>query len=206
MLSILGVKKLFTGIVEEVGRIQKIVSQKTGEFLLRIECNKMNPHTFKLGESISVNGTCLTVTKRGKTFFETLASLETLSKTNLSDKNAKDFVNLERAMKANGRFGGHIVSGHVDVLGKVVNVINVGKSFEYWFRINKKMNKYIIEKGSITIDGISLTVNKVKENTFSVNIIPHTSENTISNSWVRGSMVNLEFDMIAKYIEKMVKK
>ena len=119
---------------------------------------------------------------------------------------SKDFVNLERAMKANGRFGGHIVSGHVDVLGKVVNVINVGKSFEYWFRINKKMNKYIIEKGSITIDGISLTVNKVKENTFSVNIIPHTSENTISNSWVRGSMVNLEFDMIAKYIEKMVKK
>ena len=197
---------MFTGIVEDVGKIEKKILQKTGEYLIRIKCNMLNTKNFKLGESIAVNGVCLTVTKSGKTNFETLASLETLSKTNLGNKSVNDHVNLERAMKANGRFGGHIVSGHVDTLGKVTNVKKAGKSVEYWFRINKKLTKYIIEKGSITIDGISLTINRVKVNTFSVNIIPHTSQNTISNSWLNKSEVNLEFDMIAKYIEKMVKK
>ena len=197
---------MFTGIVEDVGKIEKKILQKTGEYLIRIKCNMLNTKNFKLGESIAVNGVCLTVTKSGKTYFETLASLETLSKTNLGNKSVNDHVNLERAMKANGRFGGHIVSGHVDTLGKVTNVKKAGKSVEYWFRINKKLTKYIIEKGSITIDGISLTINIVKVNTFSVNIIPHTSQNTISNSWLNKSEVNLEFDMIAKYIEKMVKK
>ncbi len=199
-------KKLFTGIVEDVGKIEKKILQKTGEYLIRIKCNMLNTKNFKLGESIAVNGVCLTVTKSGKTYFETLASLETLSKTNLGNKSVNDHVNLERAMKANGRFGGHIVSGHVDTLGKVTNVKKAGKSVEYWFRINKKLTKYIIEKGSITIDGISLTINIVRVNTFSVNIIPHTSQNTISNSWLNKSEVNLEFDMIAKYVEKMVKK
>ena len=197
---------MFTGIVEDVGKIEKKILQKTGEYLIRIKCNMLNTKNFKLGESIAVNGVCLTVTKSGKTYFETLASLETLSKTNLGNKSVNDHVNLERAMKANGRFGGHIVSGHVDTLGKVTNVKKAGKSVEYWFRINKKLTKYIIEKGSITIDGISLTINRVRVNTFSVNIIPHTSQNTISNSWLNKSEVNLEFDMIAKYIEKMVKK
>ena len=197
---------MFTGIVEDVGKIEKKILQKTGEYLIRIKCNMLNTKNFKLGESIAVNGVCLTVTKSGKTYFETLASLETLSKSNLGNKSVNDHVNLERAMKANGRFGGHIVSGHVDTLGKVTNVKKAGKSVEYWFRINKKLTKYIIEKGSITIDGISLTINRVKVNTFSVNIIPHTSQNTISNSWLNKSEVNLEFDMIAKYIEKMVKK
>ena len=199
-------KKLFTGIVEDVGKIEKKILQKTGEYLIRIKCNMLNTKNFKLGESIAVNGVCLTVTKSGKTYFETLASLETLSKTNLGNKSVNDHVNLERAMKANGRFGGHIVSGHVDTLGKVTNVKKAGKSVEYWFRIHKKLTKYIIEKASITIDGISLTINRVRVNTFSVNIIPHTSQNTISNSWLNKSEVNLEFDMIAKYIEKMVKK
>ena len=197
---------MFTGIVEDVGKIEKKILQKTGEYLIRIKCNMLNTKNFKLGESIAVNGVCLTVTKSGKTYFETLASLETLSKTNLGNKSVNDHVNLERAMKANGRFGGHIVSGHVDTLGKVTNVKKAGKSVEYLFRINKKLTKYIIEKGSITIDGISLTINRVRVNTFSVNIIPHTSQNTISNSWLNKSEVNLEFDMIAKYIEKMVKK
>ena len=197
---------MFTGIVEDVGKIEKKILQKTGEYLIRIKCNMLNTKNFKLGESIAVNGVCLTVTKSGKTYFETLASLETLSKSNLGNKSVNDHVNLERAMKANGRFGGHIVSGHVDTLGKVTNVKKAGKSVEYWFRINKKLTKYIIEKGSITIDGISLTINIVRVNTFSVNIIPHTSQNTISNSWLNKSEVNLEFDMIAKYIEKMVKK
>ena len=183
-------------------KTRQLIRSATRGFL----STELNPKNFKLGESIAVNGVCLTVTKSGKTYFETLASLETLSKTNLGNKSVNDHVNLERAMKANGRFGGHIVSGHVDTLGKVTNVKKAGKSVEYWFRINKKLTKYIIEKGSITIDGISLTINRVRVNTFSVNIIPHTSQNTISNSWLNKSEVNLEFDMIAKYIEKMVKK
>ena len=137
---------MFTGIVEDVGKIEKKILQKTGEYLIRIKCNMLNTKNFKLGESIAVNGVCLTVTKSGKTYFETLASLETLSKTNLGNKSVNDHVNLERAMKANGRFGGHIVSGHVDTLGKVTNVKKAGKSVEYWFRINKKLTKYIIEK------------------------------------------------------------
>jgi riboflavin synthase len=199
-------KKLFTGIVEKVGEIKKVDLLKTGEFLIRVECRSLNPESFSIGESVAVNGICLTVTKKTKTFFETLASKETLLNTNLRNIKKTSKVNLERAMGINSRFGGHIVSGHVDSVGRISKIQNSGKSIQYYFKIKKKFNKYIIEKGSITVDGISLTINKVKDNIFSVNIIPHTSENTISASWILGSIVNLEFDMIAKYIEKMVTK
>jgi riboflavin synthase len=195
---------LFTGIVEKVGAINSIKLQDTGEYLIRIECKSLRPDSFSLGESISVNGICLTVTKRTKTYFETLASKETLSKTSLFKLETSSKVNLERAMKVNGRFGGHIVSGHIDCTGVISKVKNSGKSIQYWFSISKKSSKYIINKGSITIDGISLTVNEVKGSIFSVNIIPHTSSNTISKAWLKGSIVNLEFDMIAKYVEKMM--
>lgn len=197
---------MFTGIIEKVGKIKRTNLQITGEYLITIECKSLTPDRFIIGESISVNGICLTVTKKGKTYFSTLASKETLSKTNLS-KNKKDSkVNLERAMRANSRFGGHIVSGHIDEVGVVTKVKKSGKSIQYWFKIDKKASKYIIEKGSIAIDGISLTINKVIKNEFTVNIIPHTTKNTISGEWKKGSLVNLEFDMIAKYVEKMVKK
>jgi len=197
---------LFTGIIEKVGKIKKISLLDSGEYLIRIECKSLRPYNFSIGESIAVNGICLTVTQKGKTYFDTLASRETLSKTNLSNNNKNLTVNLERAMKANSRFGGHIVSGHIDETGVVTKVKKSGKSIEYWFKIDKNFNKYIIEKGSIAVDGISLTINKVIKNQFTVNIIPHTSENTISDLWKKGSIVNLEFDMIAKYVEKMVER
>lgn len=199
-------KTLFTGIVEKIGKIKEINSQDTGEYLIKIECRNLKPEKFTIGDSISVNGICLTVVKKTKTYFETLASRETLNKTNLSTLDHGSHVNLERAMKANSRFGGHIVSGHIDLTASVSSIKNSGKSYEYWFKIKKKFNKYIISKGSIAIDGISLTVNEVRDDKFSVNIIPHTSNNTTSNFWKIGSKVNLEFDMIAKYVEKMVVK
>lgn len=196
---------MFTGIVEEVGILSKIENINSGEKLITIKCKKILKPKLKLGDSISINGTCLTVTKFGKTFFSILTSLETLSKTNLGKRKVGDLINLERAMIANGRFGGHIVSGHIDSIGEIISLKKSGKSTEYWFKIKSKFKKYLIDKGSICIDGISLTVNQVKNNTFSVNIIPHTDSETNSKTWKRNQKVNLEFDQVAKYLEKLVK-
>ena len=196
---------MFTGIVEEIGTLSKIENISSGEKLITIKCKKILKPKLKLGDSISINGTCLTVTKFGKTFFSILTSLETLSKTNLGKRKVGDLINLERAMKANGRFGGHIVSGHIDSIGEIISLKKSGKSTEYWFKIKSKFKKYLIDKGSICIDGISLTVNEVKNNTFSVNINPHTDSETNSKAWKRNQKVNLEFDQVAKYLEKLVK-
>ncbi|MDA9747993.1 MAG: riboflavin synthase [Thermodesulfobacteriota bacterium] len=196
---------MFTGIVEEIGILSKIENINSGEKLITIKCKKILKPKLKLGDSISINGTCLTVTKFGKTFFSILTSLETLSKTNLGKRKVGDLINLERAMIANGRFGGHIVSGHIDSIGEIISLKKSGKSTEYWFKIKSKFKKYLIDKGSICIDGISLTVNQVKNNTFSVNIIPHTDSETNSKTWKRNQKVNLEFDQVAKYLEKLVK-
>ena len=196
---------MFTGIVEEVGILSKIENINSGEKLITIKCKKILKPKLKLGDSISINGTCLTVTKFGKPFFSILTSLETLSKTNLGKRKVGDLINLERAMIANGRFGGHIVSGHIDSIGEIISLKKSGKSTEYWFKIKSKFKKYLIDKGSICIDGISLTVNQVKNNTFSVNIIPHTDSETNSKTWKRNQKVNLEFDQVAKYLEKLVK-
>ena len=196
---------MFTGIVEEIGILSKIENINSGEKLITIKCKKILKPKLKLGDSISINGTCLTVTKFGKTFFSILTSLETLSKTNLGKRKVGDLINLERAMKANCRFGGHIVSGHIDSIGEIISLKKSGKSTEYWFKIKSKFKKYLIDKGSICIDGISLTVNQVKNNTFSVNIIPHTDSETNSKTWKRNQKVNLEFDQVAKYLEKLVK-
>ena len=196
---------MFTGIVEEIGILSKIENISSGEKLITINCKKILKPKLKLGDSISINGTCLTVTKFGKTFFSILTSHETLSKTNLGKRKVGDLINLERAMKANGRFGGHIVSGHIDSIGEIISLKKSGKSTEYWFKIKSKFKKYLIDKGSICIDGISLTVNQVKNNTFSVNIIPHTDSETNSKVWKRNQKVNLEFDQVAKYLEKLVK-
>ena len=197
---------MFTGIVEEVGLLTKISQRDSGEKILTIGCSIISKPKFNLGESISVNGTCLTVISSGKTFFRTLASKETLEKTNIGLKKEGGSLNLERAMKASSRFGGHIVSGHVDNVGVITDTIEDGESIKYWIKFGKKYARYVIEKGSIAIDGISLTVNDTVKNKLSVNIIPHTDSKTNSNEWRVGDIVNLEFDMVAKYIEKMVVK
>tara|TARA_B100001142_G_scaffold101279_3_gene103405 strand:+ start:686 stop:1279 length:594 start_codon:yes stop_codon:yes gene_type:complete len=197
---------MFTGLVEEVGKISKIEKTSTGEYLIQVKCSLISPQKLSIGESVAVNGICLTVVNKSKGSFKTLASKETLSRSNLSNKVKGSYVNLERAMKAESRFGGHIVSGHIDTTAKVKSVYEAGKSNEYWFEIKKKFGKYIIEKGSVAIDGISLTINEVNSTSFSVNIIPHTSDNTLSNTWKKDVLVNLEFDMIGKYIERLIKK
>lgn len=195
---------MFTGIVEEVGRISSIKKLKSGEYLLSIKCKKISPSNLSIGDSVAVNGACLTVTKKNKSSFQTLASRETLQKTNLKQEKTKSFVNLERAMEASSRFGGHIVSGHIDSTGTIRKIEKSGKSIRYWFYVKKNFRKYIIEKGSIAIDGISLTVNDIKGDLFSVNIIPHTSSKTNSTNWKKNDLVNIEFDIIAKYIESLI--
>ena len=151
---------MFTGIVEEVGLLTKINQQDSGEKILTIGCSIISKPKFNLGESISVNGTCLTVISSGKTFFRTLASKETLEKTNIGLKKEGGSLNLERAMKVSSRFGGHIVSGHVDNVGEITDIIEDGESIKYWIKFGKKYTKYVIEKGSLIFRNKEIFVNK----------------------------------------------
>ncbi|AHG81133.1 Riboflavin synthase alpha chain [Bibersteinia trehalosi USDA-ARS-USMARC-188] len=193
---------MFTGIIEEVGKIAKI--QKQGEFaVLTINGSKVLEDV-QLGDSIAVNGVCLTVTTFGNDFFTADVMSETLNRTSLSEVQVGSPVNLERAMAANGRFGGHIVSGHIDGTGTVASITPEDNAVWYRINTNPKIMRYIIEKGSITIDGISLTVVDCDEQGFRVSIIPHTIAHTNLGSKKVGSIVNLENDVIGKYVEKLL--
>lgn len=193
---------MFTGIIEEVGKIAKI--QKQGEFAVLTINGKKVLEDVNLGDSIAVNGVCLTVTTFGNDFFTADVMSETLNRTSLSELQVGSPVNLERAMAANGRFGGHIVSGHIDGTGLVASITPADNAVWYRINTNPKIMRYIIEKGSITIDGISLTVVDCDENGFRVSIIPHTIANTNLGSKKVGSVVNLENDVIGKYVEKLL--
>ncbi len=193
---------MFTGIVEELG---KIMSVKKGaeSCQLEISASKVLENT-KIGDSIAVNGICLTVTSLSVTSFSADVMAETLRRTSLSALKSGSFVNLERAMSADGRFGGHIVSGHIDGTGIIKEFKNEGNAV--WVTVNADMNilKYIVEKGSVAIDGISLTVADVSDSFFKVSIIPHTQNETTLLMKKTGDKVNLECDVIAKYVEKML--
>lgn len=195
---------MFTGIIEEVGYVAQI--HKQGEFaVLTINANTVLKDV-KLGDSIAVNGVCLTVISFSATQFMADVMSETLKRTSLSDLIIGSPVNLERAMAANGRFGGHIVSGHIDGTGEITEITPAHNST--WFRIktSPKLMRYIIEKGSITIDGISLTVVDTNDESFRVSIIPHTIKETNLGSKKIGSIVNLENDLVGKYIEQFLMK
>lgn len=193
---------MFTGIVEEVGKIKAI---KKGKNSARLVINaKKVLEDVKLGDSIAVNGVCLTVTEFSNSEFGVDVMHESLKKSSLSTLKNDSSVNLERAMLLNGRFGGHIVSGHIDGTGKIINIKNDDNAIWYTISAKDKIMKYIIEKGSITIDGISLTVANLSESDFSVSIIPHTQEETILKTKKIGDIVNLENDCIAKYVEKLL--
>lgn len=193
---------MFTGIVEEVGKIKAI---KKGKNSARLVINaKKVLEDVKLGDSIAVNGVCLTVTEFSNSEFGVDVMHESLRKSSLSTLKNDSSVNLERAMLLNGRFGGHIVSGHIDGTGKIINIKNDDNAIWYTISAKDKIMKYIIEKGSITIDGISLTVANLSESDFSVSIIPHTQEETILKMKKIGDIVNLENDCIAKYVEKLL--
>lgn len=193
---------MFTGIVEEIGSLKEI-SIGSGFGNIEIECNKVLEET-KIGDSIAVNGVCLTVNKINSNSFVADIMGETLDRTNLGRLKDGNKVNLERALKVSDRLGGHIVSGHVDGKGQVLSIDK--KDDGTWFTISadKEILKYIILKGSITIDGISLTVAYVDNEIFKVSIIPHTLKNTILAQKIQGSYVNLENDIMGKYIEKFM--
>lgn len=193
---------MFTGIIEEIGTIKSINSTGISSQLC-ISANTILEDT-KIGDSIAVNGVCLTVTSIKSNLFTADVMAETLRRSNLGSLIPQSKVNLERAMPANGRFGGHIVSGHIDGTGTIVEKKPEGNAV--WIKINCSDNllKYIIHKGSITIDGISLTVAKVTDSDFSVSIIPHTAANTTLLQKKSGDVVNLENDVVGKYIEKLL--
>lgn len=194
---------MFTGIIEEVGEITNIV-RGTQSAVLHIRCQEVLKGT-KIGDSIAVNGVCLTVTSIEAHGYTADVMAETLDRSSLGTLRRGNRVNLERAMPADGRFGGHIVAGHIDGIGTVLAVTR--DETAVWYRISAEPQvlRYIVEKGSITIDGISLTVAKVTGQDFSVSIIPHTQANTVLADRDVGDIVNLETDIIGKYVEKLLR-
>ncbi len=195
---------MFTGIIEEVGKIDRI-SRGSASARLRVSCKNVTEGT-KVGDSIAVNGVCLTATRVDKDGFEADVMDETVSRTSLASLKSGSPVNLERAMAADGRFGGHIVAGHVDCTGTIKSIKNKEMAVVYEIQPNAGTNamRYIVEKGSIAIDGISLTVASVSKETFTVSIIPHTISNTTLSDKKTGDIVNLETDIIGKYVEKLL--
>jgi len=191
---------MFTGIVEETGRV---LSLKKGpeSCVVTIECEKVLEGT-KIGDSIAVNGICLTVTGLGPGHFTADVMNETLSRSSLGEASGRK-VNLERAMAAGGRFGGHLVTGHIDGTGNIRSLRKDGNAV--WFTVSApaKILRYIVEKGSVAVDGISLTVADTGEDFFRVSVIPHTLEITALGDRREGSTVNLENDIIGKYVEKL---
>lgn len=193
---------MFTGIVEERGNVMQVVSGSTsGE--LRIVASRVLEGT-RIGDSIAVNGVCLTVTRLFKDGFTADVMPETLRRSNLGMLRSGDMVNLERAMAADGRFGGHIVSGHIDGMGVVSETRREENATWVTIEASEEILRLIVEKGSITIDGISLTVAEVGEGKFSVSIIPHTGEETTLLKRKTGDSVNLENDILGKYVERLL--
>lgn len=194
---------MFTGIIEEIGTVKRVQRSGSSSFI-EIQAKKVLEDVH-LGDSIAVNGVCLTVTHFDGSVFRADVMNETLSRSSLGSLTTGSQVNLERAMAANGRFGGHIVSGHIDGTGSITDIKNDGIAVWYTVSTAPELLRYIVEKGSIAIDGISLTVAKVTDTSFSVSIIPHTAAQTILGTKKAGDTVNLENDIIGKYVEKLMK-
>jgi len=194
---------MFTGIIEEIGTIKNIQKGKNSA-VLTVQA-KIVLEDLKIGDSIAVNGICLTVISFDNNSFNADVMHETLNRSSLTQLKAGSFVNLERAMLANGRFGGHIVAGHIDGVGKIVQIKKDDTAIWYTIKTETSILRYIVEKGSIAIDGISLTVAKVNSDSFSISAIPHTISQTILSKSKVGDIVNLENDMIGKYVEKLLK-
>ena len=195
---------MFTGIITDKGRVRAI--SKPGDTLIEIDTS-YDVAGIAIGASIACSGPCLTVVRRGVTdgqgWFAVEASAETLSKTTIGDWIVGTPVNLERALRVGDELGGHIVSGHVDGVGTVLSVRPEGQSWRFSFRAPAELMRYIAHKGSIAIDGVSLTVNEVEGDTFGVNIIPHTFTETTFGQMTQGQRINLEIDALARYVERI---
>lgn len=191
---------MFTGIIEETGTITAVKKENNSAYF-KIAAKTVLEGT-KAGDSIAVNGTCQTVTKLGDGWFEVFSSYETLRLTTLGSLNAGSVVNLERALRLSDRLGGHIVSGHVDAPAVLKAKNSVGEAVEFVFKAPEAQMRQIAKKGSVTLDGVSLTVAEVFQDSFSVAVIPHTIENTTLKLLKTGDKVNLETDLLSKYVEK----
>ena len=194
---------MFTGIILAIGKIF-VIERTAGDFRLKIDTGKLSLSESQLGDSIAVNGVCLTAVELGAKYFCADVSNETWSRTTLSHATVGTPVNLELALTPSTRMGGHIVSGHVDGIGKVVEKKPDGRSFRFKFKAPDNLAKYIAEKGSICINGISLTVNEVNGAEFGVNIVPYTLKDTTLGDAVVGTQVNLEVDLLARYMERLM--
>ncbi|CAH8183863.1 riboflavin synthase [Vibrio aestuarianus] len=194
---------MFTGIVEAVGTLAAI-TPKGEDISVTVNVGNLDMADVKLGDSIATNGVCLTVVDFGSHHYSADLSLETLNKTGFTAYQVGDKLNLEKAMLPTTRFGGHIVSGHVDGVGEIIERNSVGRAIELWVAMPKELNKYVAEKGSVTVDGISLTVNELRKNAFKLTIVPHTSEETTINDFHVGRKVNLEVDVLARYMERLL--
>ncbi len=195
---------MFTGIIQAIGRIESIDHQgaEGGDQRLGINAGRLDLGDVSLGDSICVNGACLTVTELQQAVFFSDVSVETLSCTALGALQRGSRINLEKAMQLSDRISGHLVSGHVDGVGTVLAMQEDARSVRYVFEVPESLSPYICHKGAICIDGVSLTVNGAGEDRFDVNIIPHTLEETIFSKYKIGTPVNLEVDMIARYLAR----
>ncbi len=205
---------MFTGIIEVLGTVSKIlkisdseiISPKRMEIILSITFNRNYITDLKIGDSLSINGTCLTITKiqNNNLFFELVK--ETIDKTCLKKLKIGDKVNVEKSMRISDRFDGHMVLGHIDCVGKIEKVFTLENETKMWIIIPRKFNQYVVEKGSVTVDGVSLTVVKVTNEKFSISLIPYTLTHTNLGTKSANEYVNIEFDIIGKYIHKYLPK
>jgi len=194
---------MFTGIIQAKGTIQEVLSSKKGAHL-KINSNTLNLADSKIGDSIAVDGVCLTITKLSEDWFSADVSNETMSCTTFSELIQGQSVNLERSLRLNQGIDGHLVSGHVDGIGEIHSIDEDGDSVRIKVEVQGDIMKYIANKGSICINGVSLTVNSVEDNIFDVNIVPHTFSVTTLGELKPNSNVNLEIDQVARYVERLL--
>lgn len=196
---------MFTGIVEAIGSITSL-QKKGGDYQVTVNSGDLDLSDVKLGDSIATSGVCLTVVELSSNGYVADVSNETINHTGFAHYKSGQLVNLEKAMLPTTRFGGHMVSGHVDTVAKLTRVVNNGRAIDLWFDLPSDIAKYVVKKGSITIDGVSLTVNDVEAQKFKLTIVPHTSEQTTLEKLTVGTAVNVEVDIIARYVERLVSK
>ncbi|HLN22720.1 MAG TPA: riboflavin synthase [Patescibacteria group bacterium] len=194
---------MFTGIITDLGKVLDISGEGDVRFTIG---TVFEMDSVPLGASIANNGVCLTVIDKGPGWFAVQASAETLNTTTLGAWTPGSPVNLERAMRIGDELGGHIVSGHVDGVAKVVSIRPENGSLRYTFEVPEALKRFVAPKGSVALDGVSLTVNEVRDNHFGVNIIPHTRSATTFGSYVEGTLVNMEIDMLARYVARLLEK
>lgn len=194
---------MFTGIIKAKGKIAAI-EKRGGDVRLRVTADGLPWTDYAVGDSIAVNGVCLTAVRLFDDGFDTDVSVETLDVTTLQQLAVGDAVNLEPALRVGDALGGHLVSGHVDGIGKLIARADDARSIRMTFEVPGELARYIARKGSVCVDGVSLTINEVSGNTFGLNIIPHTAEVTTMGAYAAGTAVNIEVDLLARYIERML--